>query len=101
MQKTTALSHLPGLRSLHCVPDASQFPAQGTRFIGNTNSSVWDIDVGTVEVANGQLTVHIAPVPGYGTVVDNLRLVAPDGRELLFEAEDPSITTGECVLCHP
>ena len=75
--------------------DASQFPAQGSRFIGNTNSSMWDIDVGTVEVANGQLTVHIAPVPGYGTVVDNLRLVAPDGRELLFEAEDPSITTGE------
>ena len=37
-------------------PNASQFPAQGTRFIGNTNSSVWDIDAGTVEVANGQLT---------------------------------------------
>ena len=80
------------------LPDANQFPAQGTRFIGNTNSSVWDIDVGTVEVANGQLTVHIAPVPGYGTVVDNLRLVAPDGRELLFEAENPSITTGDASL---
>ncbi len=95
MRRMTALSHPPALRFLPCVPDANQFPAQGTRFIGNTNSSMWDIDVGTVEVANGQLTVHIAPVPGYGTVVDNLRLVAPDGRELLFEAEDPAITTGE------
>jgi 4-amino-4-deoxy-L-arabinose transferase-like glycosyltransferase len=76
-------------------PDANQFPAQGTRFTGNTNSSLWDIDFGTVDVRDGQLTVRIAQVPGYGAVVDNLRLVAPDGSELLFQAEDPAVTSGD------
>ena len=57
--------------------------------MGNMSSSVWDIDVGTVDVANGRLTVRIAPVRGYGAVVDSLRLVASDGRESRFEAEIP------------
>ena len=33
----------------------------------------------------------------YGTVVDNLRLIAPDGRELLFEAEDPLVASGDAA----
>jgi hypothetical protein len=84
---STALSPLPG--------GVEQFPAEGSRFIGNLRSSVWDIDVGTVDVTNGQLTVRVAPVPGYGAVVDSLWLVAPDGREVRFEAEDPAVTSGD------
>ncbi len=78
-------------------PSAEQFPAQGSRFIGNTDSRLWDIDVGTVEVTNGLLTLQISPVAGHGAVLDSAWLVAPDGRELRFEAEDVSVTTGDAA----
>jgi hypothetical protein len=93
-QAATALP-LAGPARAPASLDTRLFPDVGTRFIGNTSSSVWDIDFGTVDVSNGQLTVRLASAPGYGAVVDNLRLVAPDGSELLFEAEDPGVTSGD------
>jgi hypothetical protein len=64
-------------------------------FQGNTNSAPWDIDLGTVEITNGELTLRVGPLPGHDAAYDYVRLVAPDGGELRFEAEDARFTTGD------
>lgn len=69
-------------------------PEGAYRFVGNTLSTVWEIDVATVTVSGGRLTVRISPVRGYGAVYDYLRLVGEDGRELRVEAES-SATQGD------
>ncbi|MCS6844412.1 MAG: glycosyltransferase family 39 protein [Caldilineales bacterium] len=66
---------------------AEPLPEGAYRFFGNTASTVWEVDVDTVTVEGGKLTVRISPVFGYGAVYDYVRLVAEDGREVRVEAE--------------
>lgn len=79
---------VPPSQAAVIAPGAS-LPPYGYRFVGDTSSRVWEIDVDTVTVRNGRLAVRVAPLDGYGAVYDYLRLVAPDGSELRFEAEGP------------
>lgn len=75
-------------------PDGSPFePAQ--TFLGNTNSTVWQIDLGSYTVAGGRFVLHIGPLPGHNAVYDYVEFVATDGTVYRFEAEDLEVTSGD------
>ena len=64
-------------------------------FTGSTSSSLWEIEVGAVVVSGGQFTLRVGPVSGHDVVYDYVKLVATNGKEFRFEAEDPRYTTGD------
>ncbi len=76
-------------------PDGSPFQPELT-FAGNINSTLWEIPVGQLEVKDGEFSLHVGPIPGHDAVYDYVELRAPNGGgSYRFEAEDPSVTTGD------
>jgi len=62
---------------------------------GNTESAVWEAQVGEVTVSGGTFTARVAAIPGRPAAYDYLRFVGSEGQEYLFEAEDTALTSGD------
>lgn len=81
-------------------PDGSPFQPELT-FLGNTNSTLWEIPAGQIEVKGGEFTLRVGPLPGHDAVYDYVELRSPNGGpSYRFEAEDPNVTTGDAYSPH-
>jgi 4-amino-4-deoxy-L-arabinose transferase-like glycosyltransferase len=69
-------------------------------FLGNTDSSVWEISLGEKEVRDGDFRLHVGPAPGHDAAYDYVELRAQDGSRYRFEAEDASATSGDSYAEH-
>ncbi|MFN8443183.1 MAG: glycosyltransferase family 39 protein [Caldilineaceae bacterium] len=80
---------------LHAVyPNGELFvPVQS--FQGDLSVTPIEYDAGIVTVKGGKLLLDIAPLPGQDAVYDYVRVVAENGSEVKFEAEDTTTTTGD------
>ena len=76
------------------LPDGSLFIPQKT-WLGDISSSTARWRVGPVRVRNGYLTLQIGPVAGHDAVYDYVELIDAQGVIRRFQAEDPSITSGD------
>jgi hypothetical protein len=65
------------------------------KHIGSTQGRVTVWDVGPVKVTRGSLTILVGCVAGYDAVFDYVSLVDAAGKDLRFEAEDTTFTTGD------
>lgn len=91
------------------APSAPTFPAYtaaGTAFspeqtfLGNTDSSLWEISLGQKEVRDGDFRLQVGPAPGHDAAFDYVELRASDGSRYRFEAEDANTTSGDSYAGH-
>jgi hypothetical protein len=77
------------------APPRPRRTPEGPIYRGSTSGKPYEIDLGTVQTAEGVIEVEVFAVPGFDAVYDYLDLADANGTTTRVEAESSRYTTGD------